>query len=207
MLVSLKGDTMNRQIATVLGVWLVAGATPAVSAQSTQATQQSQPATQQTTSQTTPRQAAPTQAGSTSSSQSASSAQTADKKVWTNEDVGDLRDHAPISTVGNSAPKTGKSADKAAAPAKGKSAKWYIDQIQALQAKLPPLNDKIQQLQAALNGDQVNSTRQYGGVKPDDWKDQLQRLQKQRDDLQAKIAALEDQARHDGVAPNLLPQQ
>lgn len=196
---------MNRQIARVLGVCLAAAATSAVWAQSTQTAQESQPAIQQTTSQTTPTQASPTQAGSIPSSQTAASAPA--KKVWTNEDVGDLRDHAPISTVGDSAPKTSKAADKPAPPPKGKNARWYIDQIQALQAKVPPLNDKIQQLQAALNGDQVDSTRQYGWVRPDDWKDQLQRLQKQRDDLQAKIAVLEDQARHDGVAPNLLPQQ
>lgn len=197
---------MNRPIAHVLGaVCLAAAATSVAGAQSTQTGQQSQPATQQTAPQTTPNQVASTPAGSTSSSQTASSAPA--KKVWTNEDVGDLRDRAPISTVGDSAPKTGKPADKAAPPAKGKNAKWYVDQIQALEAKIPPLNDRIQQLQAALNGDQVNSTRQYGGVRPDDWRDQLQRLQKQRDDLQAKIAALEDQARHDGVAPNLLPQQ
>lgn len=196
---------MNRRNATILAVACLAAApTLVVCSQSAQASQQSQPATQQTTSQATPSQIGPTQAGSTASSQTAPSAPA--KKVWTNEDVGDLRDRAPISTIGNADPKTGKPADKPAPAAKGKNAKWYVDQIQALQAKIPPLNDKIQQLQAALNGDQVNSTRQYGGVRPDDWKDQLQRLQKQRDDLEAKIVALEDQARHDGVAPNLLPQ-
>lgn len=145
-------------------------------------------------------QATPTKSSPTSS-------QSTDKKVWTNDDVGDLRDHAPISTVGSAHPKSGKPADKTGLPAKGKGAKWYTDQIQALEAKLPPLNDKIQQLQAALNGDQVNSTRQYGGVRADDWRDQLKRLQKERDDIQAKISTLIDQARHDGVPTNLLPQQ
>lgn len=121
--------------------------------------------------------------------------------------MGDLRDHAPISTIGNSNAKSVKPADKPARPAKGKDPKWYVDQIHALQAKIPPLDDKIEGLKAALNGDQVTTVRQYGWVRPDDWRDQLQRLQKERDDIQAKISALEDQARHDGVAPNLLPPQ
>lgn len=126
--------------------------------------------------------------------------------MWTNDDVGDLRDHALISTIGNANPKPTKPGVKPTTPPK-KDPKWYLDQIRALQAKLPPLDDKIQQLQAALNGDQVSSTRQFGGLRPDDWRDQLQRLQKEREDIEAKISALEDQARHDGVAPNLLPQQ
>jgi hypothetical protein len=199
VLVCLQGDTMNRRLATALP--LVCSLTVAASVlhpQSTTPPQQSQSTTPPSTQQENPAQA-------TSTTSSSTSPQTTDKKVWTNDDVGDLRDHAPISTIGN--PKSAKPANKAAQSTKGKGAKWYTDQIQALEAKLPPLNDKIQQLQAALNGDQVNSTRQYGWVKPDDWRDQLKRLQQERDDIQAKISALIDQARHDGVPTNLLPQQ
>jgi chaperonin cofactor prefoldin len=89
--------------------------------------------------------------------------------------------------------------------AKGKDAGWYRTQISKLQAQIPPLDEKISQLQAALNGQTVTSTRQYGGTKPDDWRDELSRFQKQRDDIDTKIAALEDQARHDGVPENELP--
>ena len=56
-----------------------------------------------------------------------------------------------------------------------------------------------------LNGGQVNEVRHYGGNKIDDWHDELARLQAQRDDINAKIAALQDQARHDGVSPNDIP--
>jgi hypothetical protein len=42
-------------------------------------------------------------------------------------------------------------------------------------------------------------------VRPDDWRDQLARLQKQRDDIVAKISALIDEARHNGVPANALP--
>ena len=88
------------------------------------------------------------------------------RKVWTDDDVGDLRDRSAISTVGTT---------------------------------------KIRQLQDALDGKAVNSVRTYGGVRADDWRDQLSRLRKQRDDISAKIAALEDEARHNGIAPNALP--
>jgi hypothetical protein len=189
---------MNTRMAALLASFcLVAGGALAAMGHLGQTTQTSAPpSTQQTTSSQ----------GSSTTSAPASS-QPTDKKVWTNDDVGDLRDHAPISTIGNANPKS-KPVDKPANSPKGaKSAKWYIDQIHALQAKIPPLDDKIQQLQAALRGDQVNAVRQYGGVRPDDWRDQLQRLQKERGDIEAKISVLEDQARHDGVAPNLLPQQ
>lgn len=205
---------MNRGIVPLLALVCVAtGGATSVRGQSTQPVQSTPPAsTQQTsTQQGTSSQASSagssqTSAPSSSQSSSQSSAQAGGKKVWTNDDVGDLRDRAPISTIGNANPKPTKAAVKQAPPPK-KDPKWYLDQIHGLQAKLPPLDDKIQQLQAALNGDQVNPTRQFGGVRPDDWRDQLQRLQKEREDIEAKISALEDQARHDGVAPNLLPQQ
>jgi hypothetical protein len=88
---------------------------------------------------------------------------------------------------------------------KAKDTKWYQDRITKLQAELPPLDDQIGQLQAALNGQTVNSVRKWGGTKPDDWRVQLDGLQKKHDDIQARISALKDQARHDGVSPNALP--
>ncbi len=117
----------------------------------------------------------------------------------------DLRDHSAISTVGNAPSKPAKSGDKPSPASKSKNAAWYRDQIDKLQAKIPPLDDKIHDLQAALSGEQVSETRQYGGARPDDWHDQLDRLQKQRDDIVAKISALIDEARHNGVPANALP--
>jgi hypothetical protein len=60
-------------------------------------------------------------------------------------------------------------------------------------------------LQAGLNGATVNETRHYGGVKLDDWHDQLARLQKQREDIAAQISAMQDEARHNGVPDNQIP--
>ena len=122
------------------------------------------------------------------------------KKVWTNENMPSAAPSSPDSNV-----KPTSTVNKPKPNAKGKDAGWYRTQISKLQAQIPPLDEKISQLQAALNGQTVTSTRQYGGTKPDDWRDELSRFQKQRDDIDTKIAALEDQARHDGVPENELP--
>jgi chaperonin cofactor prefoldin len=132
-------------------------------------------------------------------------AQAPAKKVWTNDDVGDLRDRSSVSTVGSAKPASGKPVPKPASSARNKDARSYHDQIANLQAKIPPLDQQINELQSALSGNQVTEERHFGGIKPDDWKDQLARLQKQREDIQTKIATLEDQARHSGVAANQIP--
>src|SRR5580658_1676762 len=194
VLVFCEGDTMNGKIITLLAAsCLAAGATSAGENQVPQLSQQA------TSPQSSGQSAAPQAAAPAAASQAP------DKKVWTNEDMTDLRDHSAISTIGNAPPKPAKPGDKPSPASKGKDAKWYRDQIDKLQAKIPPLDDKIHDLQAALSGEQVTETRQYGGAKPDDWRDQLDRLQKQRDDIVAKISALIDEARHNGVPENALP--
>ena len=126
------------------------------------------------------------------------------KKVWTNEDMGAIHSNSAISTFSSGA---NRPANAKPAPAKpsSKNAKQYQDQIAKLQAKLPPLDQQISVLQAGLNGATVNETRHYGGVKLDDWRDQLARLQKQREDIAAQISAMQDEARHNGVPDNQIP--
>jgi len=127
------------------------------------------------------------------------------KKVWTNEDMGDVHNHTVLPTFSGSVGKSGNG--KPAGSAKGdKGAKQYQDQILKLQAKLPPLDQQISELQATLNGNTVNSTRHYGGAKIDDWHEELVHLQKQRDDIATKISALQDEARRNGVPPNQIPE-
>lgn len=118
--------------------------------------------------------------------------------------MGTVHNNSTISTFSNGAKKP---ANGKTAPAKpnSKSAQQYQNQIARLQAKLPPLDEQISELQAGLNGDTVNSTRHYSGVKLDDWRDQLARLQKQREDIVTQISALQDEARHNGVPDNQIP--
>jgi hypothetical protein len=164
--------------------------------QTTQSQQQTAPPAQSSdAAQAQPAQTAPKPAN-----------QSRPQKVWTNEDVQDLRDHSEISTIGKPQPPNANANNQPARNTTRANATWYRDQLKTLRSKLPPLDEKIQQLQAALSGKTVDSVRQAWGVMPDDWRDQLARLQKQRADIQAKITTLEDEARHNGVPQTALEQ-
>jgi hypothetical protein len=151
---------------------------------------------------------APASAAAQDSAANPATPQSATKKVWTNEDVSGLDPHAGVSTVGNTPASSVKPGQKHPANSKNRDAKWYHAQIAKLQAKLPPLDAQIAELQAAIDGkptgDAIKSTRPRG-VKADSWANELADLQKKRDDAVAQIAALQDEARHQGVAANTLP--
>ena len=91
-----------------------------------------------------------------------STPQTSEKKVWTNEDLSALDTREGISTIG----RTTENATKRVVPSKSHDPKWYQDQIVKLQAKIPPLDSQIADLQAALGGkptgDAKKSVRLYG---------------------------------------------
>ncbi|MGH9701222.1 MAG: hypothetical protein ACRD52_17420 [Candidatus Acidiferrales bacterium] len=131
------------------------------------------------------------------------------KKVWTNEDMGDLHSGSTISTFQNKSASQNGAARKPATSVKNGNANWYHAQITKLQAQIPPLDAKIAQLQAAIAGHSINdpktSSRPYGGVKPGDWQMQVNQYQQNREGLLAKISALQDQARHAGVPDNDIP--
>jgi hypothetical protein len=143
-----------------------------------------------------------------SSPQASSTAPTqpTEKKVWTNDDLSGLRDAPAISTFTEPHAKPAKTGAKPGS--KGRDAKWYQNQIAKLQAQISPLNTQIADLQAAIEGkptgDSKESTRPYG-VKADQWPVELDQLQRKRGDIESHISALEDEARHNGVAPNTLP--
>ena len=129
------------------------------------------------------------------------------KRVWTNDDMAGVHRDNSIPNASGSNGKPAKTSDRPAAGVKkDPNAKRYQDQITALRAKLPELDEKISQLQAVLNGDTVPSTRTYGGNKIDDWHVELVDLQKQREGIEAKISVLQDEARHNGVPENQIPQ-
>ena len=129
-------------------------------------------------------------------------------KVWTNENVTELRENSQISTVGETAATPGKAGGKPVAGSRARNANWYRDQIVKLEAKLPPLDSQIEQLREAIDGkamgDGKTSSRPRW-VKGDSWSREEVELQNKRDGIAAHIDALRDQARHSGVAPNTLP--
>ena len=129
------------------------------------------------------------------------------KKVWTNEDVGELRDHNEMSTF--AVAKTRPSAPAAKAPAnRGRNAKWYHDQIANLQAKVSPIDSQIAALQNALDGrptgDGKTSARP-AGVRADSWALEKADLEKKRQGILDQIDALHDEARHNGIPDGALP--
>jgi hypothetical protein len=189
---------MNRRVLPIVAAFALtaAGATPAhAQTQAAQSAQSSQaPALAQTTAQ--------------HSATNSPAPQTPPKKVWTNDEMNALDPHAGVSTVGNSNANSTTPGANPRAASKNYDPRWYQDQIARLQAKIPPLEKQIAELQAALDGkptgDAKRSTRPTS-VKTDDWSRELADLQKKREDTLAQISALQDQARHIGVAPNALP--
>jgi hypothetical protein len=128
------------------------------------------------------------------------------KKVWTDEELHKMDPHAGVSTVGkedhtNQGQRLGGNSAR-------HDAKWYHDEITKMQGKVAELDKQIAELDAALSGHPTGDMKKSArptGVKSDDWRDERDRLAAQREDLLAKISALQDQARHNGVSPNELP--
>lgn len=137
-----------------------------------------------------------------------SAVQNPPKKVWTNEDISTLGTHPANSTSQPTNTAPSKSGGKTDRVSKGRDAKWYQDQIAKLEAKIPPLDDQISKLQTAIEGkptgDAKSSTRPHG-VRQGDWPTELAELQKLHEGILNKISALQDEARHKGIPPNVLP--
>lgn len=129
-----------------------------------------------------------------------------DKKVWTNEEVGKMDPHTGVSTIGKE--DHSNQGQRSGPNSAHHDAKWYHDEIAKMQAKVADLDKQIAELDAALSGNPTGDTKKSArptGVKSDDWKDERNRLAAQREGLLAKITALQDEARHNGVPPNALP--
>jgi hypothetical protein len=129
------------------------------------------------------------------------------KKVWSNEDLQGLRDAPGNSAVVEQKAEPIATRQKSVYP-KARSAKWYHDQIAALQARIPKLDNQIAQLQAGIDGKFTGNgktSERPWGVRADDWSLELKKLQAQRADLMSSIDGLADEARHNGISENALP--
>jgi hypothetical protein len=128
------------------------------------------------------------------------------KKVWTNEDFTGVQTEEV--TVSGDTRRASSPSTHTAAQNVNRSAAWYRGRISQLQAKLPPLDAQIADLQAAFDGrptgDAKKSSRPYS-VRMDSWPSELDRLDKQRGDILGKIADLRDEARRRGIPANALP--
>jgi hypothetical protein len=138
-------------------------------------------------------------------SSAAPAAPPAGKKVWTNEDVSELRINSTISTVGSTDTKPPAKASSAGKP---KNPKQYQAQIARLEGQIPQLDQQIAELQDAIDGKptgDAKTSKRPRNVQADDWNVQMQDLQKKKQDILDQIAAMKDEARHQGVPPNTLP--
>jgi hypothetical protein len=138
----------------------------------------------------------------------------AQKKVWTNDDVDELRDQGAggISVMGNApaAPATAQKATGAAKPAAAapkipneKDPEWYRKQLAPLYDKLSQISDQIAAAQSAVDGDSRGDSGVSMGARAPAGtpQEQVAALQKEQADVQSKIDALLDQARHNDIAP------
>jgi hypothetical protein len=150
-----------------------------------------------------------TATSATSEENGSSPASPAAKKVWTNEDVTDLRDNSTISILGKPDTEPTTPANKPAIASNRKDAKRYHDQIVQLEAQLAQLDRQISVLQAGIDGkptgDGKNSTRPRYGVREGDWPTEEAQLQATHNQITAHISALRDEARRKRVPPSALP--
>ncbi len=132
------------------------------------------------------------------------------RKVWTNDDLQNLKPGAPISVMGGARPAASATGESGAAAAEGaaESAPNPQDTREYWQERLKPLRDELakidQQLrqfrtgrgQAASNVIDINTNAGGIGVA-----DTLQRLERRRTEIQQEITALQTEARRKGVPP------
>ena len=149
---------------------------------------------------------APIGSAQTTGAQTTAAPQVEPKKVWTNSDLQDLRADSPISTVGKQ--NAAQAARSATRSTPARNDQWYSDQITKLQGQLPSIDQKIAELQAGIDGKFTGDS--HSSARPryahfGDWKAELAQLQKRRDDIEACIDVLRDQARQAGIPSTLLP--
>jgi hypothetical protein len=124
-------------------------------------------------------------------------------KVWTNEDVGTLRQRNRVSVVGKNPPQkvstTSNTPSKPLPPEKDPA--WYRKQLTPLQADIDKIDPQIAKLKTLLSGqtvnDQLNAHRQANPTP----KDQLEQLEAKRKADEGKIDDLLERARHNDVQP------
>lgn len=126
------------------------------------------------------------------------------KKVWTNEEVSGL--NGPVSVVGDAnaptqAARRGTSADP------GNSAIARLkEELQKLHAQLEQTDKQINDLKKVSSGETNGSggVQLHHGYNMVPIPDQLKQLEEKKKQIQARIDALEDDARKHGIEPGQL---
>jgi hypothetical protein len=126
------------------------------------------------------------------------------KKVWTNDNMAEVSGSA-ISQVGeekNSSP--GKNAT--AKPTSSQAVAAYRKQLTTLQAQIVGVDKQIADLKSFSKGEKpgANGMQLHKGYSTEPIEDQLRKLEEKRKGLAAKMDAVLDAARKQGIEPGLL---
>jgi hypothetical protein len=128
------------------------------------------------------------------------------KKVWTNDDVGSLKDG--VSVVGEKNKSSASSYDPYAARNGNKEyqAQRLRQQRARLQAQLDAADKKIQDLRdfKADNSSPSGGINPHHGYSMTPVSDQIQQLEEKKKQIQAQIDAVDDAARKQGIEPGEL---
>jgi hypothetical protein len=129
--------------------------------------------------------------------------------VWTNDDLEKLHDLGLISVVGRVVQEGTAEPSVRESYVNTQDPGWYAEQAANLREQLENSQAQLREFQQALND--ARSLRQttgeieldYGeaGITPED---ALENLNQQVNETQADLDALEDLARHNGIAPGVL---
>ena len=133
-----------------------------------------------------------------------------EKKVWTNDDVPDLRTRSHITVLGEttteSAPKgkeeKEKESAKTAAPKdKTKDPKYYQERLAPLRAQLDQIDSRIKELQDytahPTTGSGMLLNQSNLSLSP---QNEIDQLNQRRAKIQQQIDDIEDEARRNGIA-------
>jgi hypothetical protein len=123
-------------------------------------------------------------------------------KVWTNDEIGILRNKQGVSVVGNSKPQTVSVTSKGYSQEKDPA--WYRSQLAPVRAEIDKLDPEIAKLKAFVSGENVSDLPTMHRKLVPTPQDQLKQKEAQRQADEAKIEDLLDRARHNGIEPGAL---
>lgn len=132
--------------------------------------------------------------------------------VWTNEDLEKLHVRDLISILGRTDEEELPSISVPESYQKSQDPEWYAEQAADLNDELEDRQEQLREYRQAIDDtrslrDTVGGVNFDGGdncVSPDSC---IQILQQGVNDAQARLAALEDMARHNGIPPGVLRRQ
>src|SRR3989454_12507188 len=129
------------------------------------------------------------------------------KKVWTEDDLNSLKSRVSVVGSPSKSPKTSQKLPQdnqaAASLPPEKDPAWYRGQLPPLRAQIEEMDAQVRKLKEVQGGKETSDAgrRAHGFDLPMNAQDRTEVLEKRKRELQAKVDALEDQARRNGLNP------